>query len=130
MRLVKDVLNDIDQFNPVNGNWLRLEELFDELWKSGQPRKEIESALSVFEKFPEEDGSGVFWTLLHRIETLDYEQKLYDSLKSRPSMMTLIMLSRIEKSGTDTIAGNPINELKNLIKSNPETSPVLLDILM
>jgi hypothetical protein len=54
----------------------------------------------VFERFPDEDGAGVFWSIVHGIESLDvdYEQTLRASLARRPSRMGQIMLRRLDRA--------------------------------
>lgn len=97
------------------------------MWESGTPEIGIDTLFEIFEKNPIDDGAGVFWRILHDLETLDYEQKLYDSLMNKPSHMTIMMLKRIENSNSKLIAGKSISELKDLIKSNPKTELELLD---
>ena len=127
MREVKEIISDIESFKSDEENWLRLDELVTELWESGNPESGIDALFEIFEKNPTEDGAGVFWTILHGLETLEYEQKLYDSLKKKPSHMTITMLKRIENTNSDTIAGKSISELKNFVKNNPKIESELLD---
>ncbi|WP_350287978.1 hypothetical protein [uncultured Croceitalea sp.] len=127
MRQVKEIISDIESYKSDDGNWLRLDKLVTELWESGKPEIGIDALFGVFEKNPTDDGAGVFWTILHGLETLEYEQKLYDSLMDKPSHMTITMLKRIENTDSDTIAGKSISELKNFVKNNPKIESELLD---
>ncbi|GAA4819172.1 hypothetical protein [Litoribaculum gwangyangense] len=127
MRQVKEIISEIESYESDDGNWLRLDELVTELWESGNPEIGIDTLFGVFEKNPTDDGAGVFWTILHGLESLEYEQKLYDSLMERPSHMTITMLKRIENTDSDTIAGKSISELKSFIKNNPKIESELLD---
>ena len=127
MRQVKEIISEIESYESDDGNWLRLDELVTELWESGNLEIGIDTLFRVFEKNPTDDGAGVFWTILHGLESLEYEQKLYDSLMDRPSHMTITMLKRIENTDSDTIAGKAISELKSLIKNNPKIESELLD---
>lgn len=126
MREIIDIISDLESYESVDGDWLQLDELVIELWQSGKPEIGIGALFRIFEKYPTDDGAGVFWSILHGLETLDYEQNLYDSLIARPSHMTIIMLKRIENSGSETIVGNSISDLRSLIKSNPMIEPELL----
>ena len=126
MRQVEEIISDIESYNSDDGNWLQLDELVTELWESGKPEIGIDALFEVFEKNPTDDGAGVFWTILHGLETLEYEQKLYNSLMDKPSHMTITMLKRIENTDADTIAGKSISELKSFIKNNPKIEPELL----
>ena len=127
MRQVKEIISEIESYESDDGNWLRLDELVTELWESGNPEIGIDTLFGVFEKNPTDDGAGVFWTILHGLESLEYEQKLYDSLMDRPSHMTITMLKRIENTDSDTIARKSISELKSFIKNNPKIESELLD---
>tara|TARA_R110000744_G_C19293950_1_gene554964 strand:+ start:105 stop:494 length:390 start_codon:yes stop_codon:yes gene_type:complete len=124
---VKKIISDIESYKSDDGNWLRLDQLVTELWESGNPEIGIDALFGVFEKNPTDDGAGVFWTILHGLETLEYEQKLYDSLIQKPSHMTITMLKRIENSDSGTIAGKSISELISFIKNNPKIESELLD---
>jgi hypothetical protein len=127
MRQVKEIISDIESYKSDDGNWLRLDELVTELWESGKPEIGIDALFGVFEKNPTDDGAGVFWTILHGLETLDYEKKLYDSLMDKPSHMAITMLKRIENTDSQTIAGKSISILKSFVRSNPKIESELLD---
>lgn len=129
MRAIKEILSEIESFEPDDGNWLRLDRLLDELWETPNPEFGINTLFGVFERYPTEDGYGVFFTILHGLETLDYEQCLYNSLLDKPSYMGINMLKRIENTNSESIAGKSIKELKEFIKNNPKIEPELLSEL-
>jgi hypothetical protein len=99
-RTVDDILRDIEAFRPTNGVWLPLDDLLAELWDAGVPARALPTLFGVFERFPEDDGSGVLWSIVHGVEglDLDYEQPLRDSLARQRSDMGKIMLGRLERS--------------------------------
>jgi hypothetical protein len=99
-RPVDDVLRDIDAFRPADGIWLPLDDLLAELWEAGVPARALPTLFAVFERFPDDDGAGVLWSIVHGLEGLDidYEQPLRDSLARLPSNMGQIMLARLERS--------------------------------
>jgi len=129
MHAIQEILAEIESFETDEGNWQRLDELVVELWKSGNPEHGIDALFTIFERYPTENGDGVFWTILHGLETLNYEAKLYNSLMKKPSHMAITMLKRIENTNSRMIAGKSISELKEYIKNNPKTDLVLLDEL-
>jgi len=99
MRSEKEIFDDIKNFTPTDGNWLPLDELFFELWKHPASLEWVEPLLEVFEMFPDEDGAGVLWTIIHGIEEIDgYEPILEKSNKNNPCEMKEIMLNRIENA--------------------------------
>ena len=64
------------------------------------PPRAFPTLFGVFERFPDEDGAGVLWSIVHGVEglDLDYEQPLRDSLARQRSDMGKIMLGRLERS--------------------------------
>lgn len=99
-RSIDDILRDIEAFRPVDGMWLPLDRLLVELWDAGVPARALPTLFGVFERFPNDDGAGVLWSIVHGVERLDldYEQPLRASLARRPSHMGKVMLGRLERS--------------------------------
>jgi hypothetical protein len=99
-RTVDDILGDIEAFRPSDGVWLPLEDLLAELWKAGVPARALPTLFGVFERFPEDDGAGVLWSIVHGVEgqDLDYERSLRDSMVRQQSNMGAVMLGRLERS--------------------------------
>ncbi len=123
-RATAEIANDIRRFEPVDGNWLGLDALLDELWTTGRPQDTMPDLLAVFERYPQEDGAGVFWSIVHGLESLKgYEPFLLASLRRVPSELGITMLKRIRKSGVEEIEGASIasllNELNELTDSGP-----------
>lgn len=129
MKSTEKILSEIESFKPVDGNWLRLDELVNELWEIGKPELGINTLFRVFERYPNDDGAGVFWTILHGLETLNYEESLYSSLMEKPSHMGITMLKRIENTDSELVAGKSITELKKIIQNNPKVDSELLSEL-
>ena len=94
------VLKDIEEFAPIGGDWRRLDDLLDELWSEGVSEGQLPILFRVFERFPEEDGAGVLWSIVHGVEGLpfDYEAFLRQSMARQPSFMGDVMLKRLEKA--------------------------------
>lgn len=99
-RLAEVILQDISSFEPISGSWLRLDDLLAELWHIGVQPSAMPTLFKVFERFPNDDGAGVLWSIVHGIENLDlpYETELLASLTRQPSEMGKIMLDRLNKS--------------------------------
>ena len=90
----------IREFAPINGDWLPLEGLIEQAFTSDDPKKYYNAIFNLFERYPEEDGSGVFWSALHGMEAVGgYEELLLMYFCRRPSHMTRTMLRRIYNSG-------------------------------
>ena len=71
-----------------------------ELWEAGVPAHALSVLFGVFERFPDDDGAEVFWSIVHGVEslTLEYERPLRASLARQPSRMGRVMLARLERS--------------------------------
>lgn len=62
--------------------------------------------LSVFERYPKEDGFGVIWGVLHGLESLrNYEQELLRSLARQPSEFGVCMVGRLLNAGIREVGG-------------------------
>jgi hypothetical protein len=82
--------------------------------------------LGVFERYPSEEGCGVFWSLLHALESLaGYEEKLVESLQRTPSEFTLRMVHRMLNSGYHQVSGVPLVGLIERIASDQQYSSVI-----
>ena len=131
MRTSKDIVRDINQFVPDDGNWSELDKLLSELWRTGDQENFTTDLLKIFERFPEEDGNGVFWSIVHGLESFrSYEQDLIDSLNRQPSEMALLLLRRIKNSGAATIAGMEINRIVRDLLLNGQITPTLRQEIM
>jgi hypothetical protein len=104
MRIEKDILEDIAGFAPDEGDWRALDDLLLELWAAPPTRAALPVLFGVFERFPGDDGAGVFWSIVHGVEHAfpEYEPELRDSLARSASEMGAIMLRRSVKAESRT----------------------------
>jgi hypothetical protein len=126
MRSSQDIVMDIGQFQPQEGNWLKLDALLIELWGTGEQENFTADLLNVLERFPEEDGAGVFWSIVHGLESFKtYESDLIESLNRQPSEMGLLMLRRLKNNGTRIIGGIDISKIVSDLISNGRLTQTL-----
>ena len=131
MRNTQEIINDIHQFEPQEGNWLKLEDLLNELWETGFQQNYTNDLLKVFERFPKEDGAGVFWTIVHGIEGFGtYELQLINSLYRQPSEMGIVMLTRIKKIGAKSVGGIEINKIITDLLSKRDLTPTMRKLII
>jgi hypothetical protein len=72
----------------------------------------------IFERFPDHDGYGGFWTILHLLEKCPgYERHLLDSVHRRPAEFNLLMVNRMINGGRSRIGSV---ELIDLLRSVAE----------
>lgn len=95
-----DLDTAIREFTPIKGDWRPLEGYFERAFANPDPKKYYPAIFNLFERFPEEDGAGVFWSALHGMEAVGgYEELLLQYFRRWPSLMTKAMLRRILNSG-------------------------------
>ena len=105
-RTTKNIASDIAAFRPEDSDWGILDSLLTELWQTGQPAKAIPELLGVFERYPEDDGFGVAWSVLHGLESLpNYEPELLRSVARQPSEFGVMMLGRLLNAGRHDVDG-------------------------
>lgn len=108
-RTAADVCADIRTFRPIDGDWRPLDQLIAELWATGEFSGHVPELLAVLERFPEDDGVGVFWSIVHGVESIPgYEAELLRSLCRQPSELAVTMACRLLNSGVSQIGGEPI----------------------
>jgi hypothetical protein len=100
MRTERQILDDIAAFSPRDGVWRPLDELLRELWAVTPTSNALPVLFGVFERFPDEDGAGVLWSIVHGVEHAfsAYEPELRESLARVPSAMGAILLRRLLRS--------------------------------
>ncbi|SHI60877.1 hypothetical protein SAMN02745181_0490 [Rubritalea squalenifaciens DSM 18772] len=110
---MKSALDEqIREFSPVDGSFLPLEGYFEEAFSSADPSEYYDAIFNLFERFPDDDGAGVFWSALHGMEAVGgYEEKLLAYFQRYPSEMTRTMLRRIRNSGVKQIGTTTIEGL-------------------
>jgi hypothetical protein len=84
----------------------KLQSAIDDLFTSDQPELGIGGLLRIFERFPDQDGHGIFWSILHGSESLPaYEGALIESVRRQPSEFGLLMVNRLLNSGRTQVDG-------------------------
>ena len=102
----------IREYKPIDGSFIELERLFEQAFSSIDPRVYYDAIFNLFERYPDEDGAGVFWSAIHGVEhTGDYEEKLLVYFRRYPTLMTRTMLRRLQNSGGNSISGVNISNL-------------------
>ncbi len=120
MRQPDDVLRDIASFHPSlhaesapGREWLALDALVVELSQVQPPPQGAAGVLMrVFETFPRHDGFGVFWSVLHLIESIPgFEEEVLASVQRKPTEMGVTMLNRLLNHGTMLVRGTDLRLL-------------------
>lgn len=81
--------------------------------------QELRALFDVFERFPEQDGFGVFWGILHTLEGLEgYEPELVASVTRLPCEFNVLMINRLLNAGISEINGNSLEGLLLAVPAN------------
>ena len=111
-RTAAAVVADIAKFRPLNDDWRPLDRLILELHAIDAKSPPFADLLSVFERFPLEDGAGVLWGIVHWLEDVDgYEPHLLQSIRRVPSDLGVTMLGRMLNAHIATINGTLIKRV-------------------
>ena len=96
--------------DPEDEQHLRsLEEVVASLGSTPLNRDDIRAIFDLFERFPEEDGYGIFWSLLHAIEASGgYEADLLESVARQPGDFNVRMVGRFLNAGRTHLEGQDL----------------------
>ncbi|MEO1075241.1 MAG: hypothetical protein AAFX41_04645 [Bacteroidota bacterium] len=116
-------MDQIEQFEPVHGEWLPLDAFLTELFEGEVGPTEQAVLLRLLERYPEEDGAGVLWGVVHGLEsTAHYEPSLLASVKRMPSDLGLVMLNRLHNSGVEIVDGERIEDVFRAVADSETAS--------
>jgi hypothetical protein len=74
----------------------------------------------LFERFPEGDASGLFWSVMDDLEQMPgYEQELIQSVKRQPSEFSLRMVNRLLNNGVTRVGDVDLLELLMTVADDP-----------
>jgi hypothetical protein len=106
VRTVSQVIGDIGAYQPTPDGWLGLDTRLNELFGSPVPEEGIEALLGVLERFPDDDGAGVFWSIVHGLESVPgHEAALVASVRRLPTEFNTLMVQRLLNAGVRNVAG-------------------------
>jgi hypothetical protein len=116
------VIADIDGLTAVAPDGLdldRLQSLADEYFTSPEAPAHLDVWFRLYERFPEFDGHGVFWTILHGIEAQpNSDGCVVASVRRRPSRFPLLMVNRMLNGGIKITDGVDLVELLQTVAAD------------
>lgn len=121
----KKLIETIEHFTePHDENQLRLlEEALGATRATDLGESEFRALLSIFERFPEDDGYGIFWSIVHCLEDCEgYESALIESVARSPTRFNLLMVNRLMNGGITEIEGEPLLSVLASAAANPAAS--------
>jgi hypothetical protein len=108
---IQDIISILDGINSVEDETelAKLDSAVNSLLASDHPERGIRALFHVYERFPDKDGYGVFWSILHGLESLPgYEEVLVESAKRQPTEFSLMMVNRILNAGQTHVKGRDL----------------------
>ena len=80
---------------------------------------EVRALLGVFERFPEEDGYGIFWGIVHALEACPgYETEVIESVRRKPCEFNVLLIVRMLSSGITVVDGTPLDVVLRSVQSS------------
>ncbi len=117
-----EALAKIDRIRSVDdeSDLVVLDEGVRELFEQPHPEMGVDTLLRVFERFPIGDGNGIFWSILHGLESLSghYEAKLIESVRRAPSEFSVVMVNRMLNAGEIEACGVSLLALLRDVSAN------------
>jgi hypothetical protein len=125
LRDIRDIATDVDDItlnDPDDFN--RLDHLAVEFFPHPLAPDQLDAWFRLFERFPESDGHGVFWSILHGIEAQSgYERSVVASVLRNPTHFPVLMVNRLINRGTNEAGGVNLFELLRTVVESERASP-------
>ena len=125
---VKKAIADLDSIKSLDDpdELQKLDGYVQKLIASENSELGIDALLRVFERFPDKDGYGIFWSIVHSLEGLPgYEEKLIESVGRQPSEFSLLMVNRMLNAGVTQVKGiNLLDILKDVAADKRQTEEI------
>jgi hypothetical protein len=126
-REIRQVVAELDAMAPPNPDDLnldRLQELADEYFALADAPTGLDVWFRLFERFPEADGNGIFWSILHNIETQSgYRRLMVESIRRRASRFPILMVNRLLNGGVRSVGVDDLALLLATVAADEQALP-------
>ena len=119
--VIDDLIIEIDAISSLDdeASLARLEQLVAAYFLHPQADRYIDVWFRMYERFPEHDAFGIFWSVLHGLEKqLGCPIHVVQSVQRAPSSFAVRMLARIANSGMSRIADIDLVDLMDQVSKN------------
>lgn len=129
---ITEIRSAIDAMVPAQGKyegWTQanldvLVQLIDTYFLNPEAADHLDVWFDLFERFPEGDASGVFWSILHGIEHFDPSGALVvASVRRSPATFPVVMINRMINGGVKAVAGVDLLHLLSEVAAS-QSAPV------
>jgi hypothetical protein len=84
---------------------------------------DLDALFGIFERFPEHDGFGVFWSIVHFLEACkEHEPALLRSVARKPVPFNLMMINRIINGGGGLSGKISLIRLLEQVRDDPSAT--------
>jgi hypothetical protein len=121
--MTPSLLKAIESFTDPELELDQLDEALRTVHPDNIGSSEIQALFGIFERFPDHDGFGVFWSIVHLLEaSKDHELDLIASVKRKPVHFNLLMVNRLLNAEILEINGESLLALLTSVSSHPAAS--------
>jgi hypothetical protein len=121
-----EVIAVIDALPSVDGldDIYRLHVLVDRYFALPSPAEHLDVWFRLYERFPETDPNWASWRIVHHIEFQPgYERFVVASVRHKPSLFSVMMVSRLLNGGISSAADVDLLDLLRAVSSDEHCSP-------
>jgi hypothetical protein len=122
----EEIVAAIDALSSVDGadDRRRLRELADRYFTLPGAAENLDVWFRLYERFPEDDGEGVFWPILHEIEAQPgYEVFVVASVHRRQAYFPVLMVNRMLNGGIASVGGVDLLALLRRVAADEQCPP-------
>ena len=124
---LRAIVAEIDAMTPADPDDLdlfRLDDLRAAHFAHPAASDHLDVWFRLYERYPEWDGHGVAWAILHGIEAQpDSDAHVVASVRRRPTEFPLLMVNRILNSGTTAVGDVDLLALLRSIAADESAGP-------
>ncbi|MFT3883275.1 MAG: hypothetical protein QM703_26930 [Gemmatales bacterium] len=123
---IQEIVAAIDQLASVDAvdDLNRLHELAVQYFACAGASEYLDVWFRLYERFPEDDAFGVFWTILHSVEAQpNHGPLVVVSVRRSPSRFPVRMVNRLLNSGIQQVDGVDLLELLRAVAANDHCPP-------
>jgi hypothetical protein len=124
-RNIQQIVAEIDGLPTVDGDDLkRLQVLMDEFFESPAANDHVDVWFRLFERFPDDDGYEMFWTILHGVESLPgSDAAVIASVSRLPTHFPVLMVNRMLNGGIASVSGRDLLQLLRQVAEDERNHP-------
>ncbi|MDP9310173.1 MAG: hypothetical protein M3R24_04640 [Chloroflexota bacterium] len=125
MDAIDQIITTLDHIESVENedDLGRLDQALQALGQISNSERGMDALFRIYERFPESDGYGIFWNILHTLEDMPaYEQRLIESVQRQPMEFNLKMVNGLLNAGVTHQENVDLLALLESIAASPRYS--------